>query len=1427
MPQNKPVPLRPVQSTATVGFQPSWQLHRIPVAQRSAESAAFCWTLLSQNSNTDGQQRAFRLHELFERRCEQFGSHVAEQVAIDYGAVNYTYAGLLDRSRQLARHLQAQGVCAGDRVALLLDRSLDLYASVLACSMLDATYIPLDASFPAPRISYICDDAKVTFIVSLHGLSQRLPQLDVPILLLDTCHMAIDAQRADAIDVASAREVDPLAYVIYTSGSTGRPKGVAVRQSNICNFLDIAARHYGFQTDDRVFQSLTIAFDYSFEEIWVPLLAGATLVPAPSGVRLVGSELADHLAEQDVTAWCCVPTILRTVSASLPRLRLLMVSGEECPADVIAPWCTSGRRVLNVYGPTETTVTATWSVVNAGDPITIGGPLPSYAIVILDPDTGSPVDAGQIGEICVGGIGVADGYLNRPEQTTAAFIPDFIGLPENPRGMIYRTGDLGRFTENNTIEYRGRIDTQVKIRGYRIELGEIEAVARSIESVGNVVVQPVDPDGKGTVLAAYLTPKASGISIDIGAVDSVIRKALPSYMVPHYYETLITLPMLPSDKVDRKALPAPTSARAVAADTEYVAPATSLESTLIRLMAETMQIENVSTTADFFDHLGADSLKLAALVTAIRKDTGIRRVSMRSLYTHTTVQALAEHLHGLSANKPNKSNAVTVASMSEYRNRDTESVSEPAVSTTQRSTATKSEAPVRVSNAHADSPHRPTRRAQILTGMGQMLFSASLAFIFVLLGVEIYHWIVDAPDAWIRYSRILVGANLLFFGSAAAMIAIKWLAVGRFTTTPIPIWSWAYFRFWVARSAIQANPLNLFIGTPVYSWFLRSVGVRVGRDTLILTRAPACTDLIVIGKRVSIRQVVALSGYSARNGYLYPGTIQIDDDVLICEASVLDINTRVGANSQLGACTLVEEGQILSPDGCYQGVPAEVCNTRVDSGVKPATSRYSTPLRAFTFALSHLLAHCLFSLPAGIGLVFLIVVVGISTAGLTTAPTLLAGTLLVLVASGIVYLSGLLISMGLTLTVPRLINRFIIPDKVHPIYGVQYELVRALARWSNNRAINMIFGDSSMILYWLSAVGYDLRKSTQTGSNFGVEQRHHSPFLCSFDRNTLVSDGLFMLNMQSFNSGFRLRQVAMPPDTYIGNDVHYPADARIGDNCLIATKAAVPTSGAVRSDVGILGSPAFEIPRSVAPGILEQCLARKLRSNVLTLVLYLLRSWALIAIGLGLAILALSLIGTQSPFQIAAAVTVAFLAFAFIAPLFVILSERLVFRFRKLEPLYCSLYDPRFWAHERFWKLNYNPFLIVFNGTPMKAFFLRMQGVKVGKRLFDDGGGIPEPTLVSIGDDCMLNSGSALQCHSLEDGTFKSDRIRLGDRCTIGVHGFVHYGSTLHDDTWLDAHTFLMKGSVMESGTHWVGNPARDATQTDLSIPAVGGIKRW
>ena len=234
---------------------------------------------------------------------------------------------------------------------------------------------------------------------------------------------------------------------------------------------------------------MTIAFDFSVEEIWVSWMAGATLVPKPGGPSLLGAELAEFLQDKSISALCCVPTLLATLDEDLPGLRFLLVSGEACPRDLVTRWHRPGRRFLNVYGPTEATVTATWALLDPDRPVSLGVPLPTYSAVILDPEESRALPPGESGEIGLAGVGLARGYVNRPDLTELAFIPDFLGIGNNPSGRIYRTGDLGRINSDGEIEYFGRIDTQVKIRGYRIELTEIESFLLQLPGIAQGVVQ--------------------------------------------------------------------------------------------------------------------------------------------------------------------------------------------------------------------------------------------------------------------------------------------------------------------------------------------------------------------------------------------------------------------------------------------------------------------------------------------------------------------------------------------------------------------------------------------------------------------------------------------------------------------------------------------------------------------------------------------------------------------------------------------------------------------------------------------------------------------------------------------------------------------------------------------------------------------------
>ena len=345
--------------------------------------------------------------------------------------------------------------------------------------------------------------------------------------------------------------------------------------------------------------------------------AGATLIagPAEKG-SCVGNELARFLIEQRVTVLGAVPTMLSSIDEDIPSLRLIEVGGEPCPQNLVARWAKPGRRFLNTYGPTETTITATWAELEPGKPVTIGRPLPSYKVFIAD-EAGRRVPNGEIGEIYIGGVGVARGYVKRPDITAERFIPDPDAEPGSD-ARLYRTGDLGRYTETGEIEYHGRADLQVKLRGYRIELSEIESVILKSEDVqaAAVAVMP-SPDGIEE-LVAYVTPRL-GHNVDPAKLHDLLHYYMPPYMVPAYIELIDALPILPSGKIDRKALPKPGLTR-LGSNKPFVAPKGEIETQISEVWSNVLRLPQISATADFFRDLGGHSLFAAFAVSKLREN---------------------------------------------------------------------------------------------------------------------------------------------------------------------------------------------------------------------------------------------------------------------------------------------------------------------------------------------------------------------------------------------------------------------------------------------------------------------------------------------------------------------------------------------------------------------------------------------------------------------------------------------------------------------------------------------------------------------------------------------------------------------------------------------------------------------------------------
>jgi non-ribosomal peptide synthetase-like protein len=524
----------------------------------------------------------------------------------------------------------------------------------------------------------------------------------------------------------------------------------------------------------------------------------------------------------------------------------------------------------------------------------------------------------------------------------------------------------------------------------------------------------------------------------------------------------------------------------------------------------------------------------------------------------------------------------------------------------------------------------------------------------------------------------------------------------------------------------------------------------------------------------------------------------------------------MGDGSQLGHSSALHSGQRV-PDGeHWHGSPA--LRTEVDYlRIAPATrSRW----RKVVFCILALVKVFFIYLPLGEGAVYLLLravpALDTSLGARVTDNTLWRLGLAALVLSVVLFVGGVLLGLLIVGVVPRAVNVFLKPGKVYPLYGFHYRIHRLISRLTNKKFFTNLFGDSSYIVHYLRGLGYHLSRVEQTGSNFGMEVAHDNPYLSSVGTGTMVADGLSIINADFSSTSFAVSRTSIGPRNFLGNSIAYPPGGRTGDNCLLATKVMIPLDGEIREGVGLLGSPAFEIPRSVerdsrfddlrTADELPRRLSAKNRYNVRTMGYFLFVRWLHVLLLTILGVAAIEVPGAFAQLAIAA-----FFALSLVvSTVYVVLVERVMTAFRALRPSYCSIYDPRFWWHERLWKVPEMVYVQSFNGTPFKGLIWRLLGARVGRRLFDDGCYFTERTLVAVGNDCTLNAGSKVQCHSQEDGAFKSDRSTIGAGCTVGVGALVHYGVTMGDGAVLAADSFLMKGEEVPPHARWGGNPARE-----------------
>ena len=598
------------------------------------------------------------VHQLFEAQAERTPDAVA--VASEEGQL--TYDELNRRANQLAHYLRKRGVGPETLVGLCVERSPEMMVGLLGVLKAGGAYVPLDPTYPQERLAFMLEDSNTSVLLTQSHLLDRLGtkhnrQSAIGnrqfVICLDTDWPLI-AQEPDTNPEDGATP-DHLAYVIYTSGSTGVPKGVTVPHRALANHALTMREVFDLTPGDRLLQFISLSFDASAEEFFPTLLSGATLVLSPPGMALTGADFLRFCEQQEITILHLpVPFwhqwVDDLVADGLPvrvPLKMLLVGGESPAVNRLATWSgLVGRpiRFLNAYGPTEATVTTTFYETRCDEEaiadlsrVPIGRPIANVQVYLLD-EQQRPVPVGVPGELYIGGVGVARGYLNRPDLTAERFIPDpFSGEPE---ARLYRTGDLARYLPDGNIEFLGRVDYQVKVRGFRVELEEIEAVLSQHPAVRQAVVLAREDEPGEKQLVAYVVPEGEA-RLDVGVLRGYLKKKLPAYMVPSAYVVLDALPLLPSGKVDRRALPAPEGAR-LEPETAYVAPRTPVEEVLAELWARTLGVERVGIHDDFFE-LGGHSLLATRLVSRLRQTFQVE-IPLRDLFETPTVAGLAERV---------------------------------------------------------------------------------------------------------------------------------------------------------------------------------------------------------------------------------------------------------------------------------------------------------------------------------------------------------------------------------------------------------------------------------------------------------------------------------------------------------------------------------------------------------------------------------------------------------------------------------------------------------------------------------------------------------------------------------------------------------------------------------------------------------------
>jgi non-ribosomal peptide synthetase-like protein len=1309
------------------------------------------------------------LHEFFTRVARQWPANVAIDAPPSASSPHrrtITYAELDRQTDALAAYLRE--FVTRECVAILLPRNSEhIYLAQLAVLKAGAAYVCIDPSFPDAQVGTILGDARPVAVLTDEAGLGRARRIDSSsACTLDVVTWAAQPHHnVQPLPPATWLTPRSLAYLIYTSGTTGRPKGVMIEHGAIANLVRGDLGTFPASPEDRVAQNSSCAYDSSVEEIWMALAAGATLVVMDDEATHLGPDIIPWLRAERISVFSPPPTLLRTTGCNDPQhelslLRRIHVGGEPLPRDVADRWA-SGRCLVNDYGPTECAVVAFRGVIRSGDPITIGRPVPGIQAWVLN-DRLEEVTDGETGELCLGGAGLARGYLNDAELTARKF-------PVHPRlGRIYRTGDLVHRAADGTYFCHGRIDTQVKIRGYRIELEAIEARLAACPDVREAACR-VQGEGPQQQIVAFVVPADPAAPPHIEHLKAALREQLPEYMVPAHFGLLDTpLPRAVSGKVNRRALPT-LEFHSLEVHGHIVAPRNEVEERIAIAAQKVLGLkERISVEHDFFHDLGGDSLRAALLISTLRDDPLTTTLTVRDLYQARTVAGLAKRARPVSA----------------------------------------------LPKATSPSESSPRLSPFFATLVQMAWLILGLVIAGPILYLLAFHIVPDltedlglSPFLFATPLIYAAGVCLYVVGSVAFAVLVKKVLIGRYQPTRAPIWGSFYVRNWIVQQTSRMIPWRLLDGSVFQSVVLRALGAKIGRGVHIhrnVNLVQGGWDLLEIGDNVTISRDTTIRLVDLEDGQIIVGPITIGNNCTLDIRSGVAPDTCMEPESFLTSQAYLQSGSTIPEGKRWSGIPAAPAGDAPPTPSLPEGNRELSPvMHGIVLFLARLLILAMTILPIAIVAMVYSWVKGIDTAVATEwllHPTITAGEFELSILVVLLMVPAMLVSRCFSM---RALGK--IPEGV--ISRWSYTYIRVLLKrdildwscdWLNGTLLWRV---------WLRGAGMKIGRDTELSTIFDSV-----PELVEIGSGTFFADGIYLGSPCIHRGTVTLTRTKLGDGVFLGNYAVVPAGQTIPDGVLLGI-CTVADERIMNRGTSWFGEPPFELPKREIVEADASLTHKPSWIRYSNRVFWELLRFTLPLVPLFLVIAWFAVLEAAQPdvslgTLVFGVVPLLDLGFLLGLALFGLLLKWLLLgRVRSATHALWSNWCSR-------WDFNYTAFHYIalapvqaLEGTIVLNWYLRALGVKIGRNVVvgDVFAFVVDPDMLEVQDGATVNC--LFQAHTFEDRVLKIDRITIAKSASVGTGAVLLYGCHIGQGTRVLGHSVVMKRERLQPDHTYAGCP--------------------